>query len=185
MLTPAPSPLCLIYFLTEAQGQARVTGGMSVFRNKYIYMPELQQLDCNTPDEGQQGSLPPEATVVNTPLQVEAWSAALRHHPDREYVSYLIQGIRHGFRIGFDWKERLRKPPKRNMLSAEQNPEVVDAYLAKEVAAGRVVAVGAEHQQTGVRISRFGVIPKPHQPGKWRLILDMSHPKGGSINDGI
>ena len=56
-------------------------------------------------------------------------------------------------------------------MSAEQNPEVVDAYLTKEVAASRAVAVGAEHQLTGVHISRFGVIPKPHQPGKWRLMI--------------
>ena len=34
-------------------------------------------------------------------------------------------------------------------------------------------------------MSRFGVIPKPHQPGKWRLIVDLSHPKGRSMNDGI
>ena len=44
---------------------ASQSGGESVFRNKYIYMPELRQLDRNTPDEGQQVSLPPEATVVN------------------------------------------------------------------------------------------------------------------------
>ena len=35
-----------------------------------------------------------------------------------------------------------------------------------------------------VQISRFGVIPKS-QPGKWRLILDLSHPDGKSVNDGI
>ena len=33
--------------------------------------------------------------------------------------------------------------------------------------------------------SRFGVIPKKHQPGKWRLILDLSSPVGASVNDGI
>lgn len=37
----------------------------------------------------------------------------------------------------------------------------------------------------GVHVSRFGVIPKPHQPGKWRLITDLSSPKGASVNDGI
>ena len=58
-------------------------------------------------------------------------------------------------------------------------------YLAKEVAAGRVVALSAEHQLTDVHLSRFRIITKPHQPGKWRLIVDMSHPKGRSINDGI
>jgi hypothetical protein len=29
------------------------------------------------------------------------------------------------------------------------------------------------------------VIPKSHQPDKWRLIVDLSHPKGKSVNDGI
>ena len=36
-----------------------------------------------------------------------------------------------------------------------------------------------------VHISKFGVIPKGHQPGKWRLIVDLSHPEGASVNDGI
>ena len=36
-----------------------------------------------------------------------------------------------------------------------------------------------------VQISPFGVIPKPHQPGKWRLIVDLSSPRGASVNDGI
>ena len=34
-------------------------------------------------------------------------------------------------------------------------------------------------------ISRFGVIPKNHQPNKWRLIIDLSHPASRSVNDGI
>ena len=33
-------------------------------------------------------------------------------------------------------------------------------------------------------MSRFGVILK-NQPGRWRLIVDLSHPKGASVNDGI
>ena len=37
----------------------------------------------------------------------------------------------------------------------------------------------------GVMISRFGVIPKSGQPGKWRLIVDLSAPALASDNDGI
>ena len=37
----------------------------------------------------------------------------------------------------------------------------------------------------GVHLNRFGVIPKLHQPGKWRLIVDLSHPEGRSVNDWI
>ena len=33
--------------------------------------------------------------------------------------------------------------------------------------------------------SPFGVIPKKHKPGKWRLIIDLSAPEGSSVNDGI
>ena len=36
-----------------------------------------------------------------------------------------------------------------------------------------------------VQINRFGVIPKHHQANKWCLIVDLSHPEGFSINDGI
>ena len=37
----------------------------------------------------------------------------------------------------------------------------------------------------GVVTNRFGVIPKNHLPGKWRLIVDLSHPRKQSVNDGI
>ena len=36
-----------------------------------------------------------------------------------------------------------------------------------------------------VHISRFGVISKGHNTGKWRLITDVSFPPGNSVNDGI
>ena len=37
----------------------------------------------------------------------------------------------------------------------------------------------------GIHTSRFGVIPKPHQPGKWRPIVDLLYLKGVSVNDGV
>ncbi len=70
------------------------------------------------------------------------------------------------------------------MGSARQNAAVIETYLAKEGALGRVVGPlppGALE----VQISRFGVIPKGHQPGKWRLIVDLSYPKGACVNEGI
>ena len=35
-----------------------------------------------------------------------------------------------------------------------------------------------------VQVSPFCVIPKS-EPGKWRLILDLSSPEGFSVNDGV
>ena len=34
-------------------------------------------------------------------------------------------------------------------------------------------------------MNRFGLVPKGHQPDKWRLIVDLSYPAGRSVNDGI
>ena len=36
-----------------------------------------------------------------------------------------------------------------------------------------------------VQVSWMGVIPKAHQPNKWRLITDLSFPPHTSVNDGI
>ena len=72
---------------------------------------------------------------------------------------------------------------KRNMLSAESNLAVVNEYLAKEMGHGRVVQVDPAAME--IHINHFGVIPKGHRTGKWRLIVDFSHPAGHSVNDGV
>ena len=145
-------------------------------------MADLRRLESFTPAAAP--DLPQELQEVVTPLRVEAWSHVLRQHPDREFVDYILRGIRQGFRIGFDRTAVRCRSAKRNMLSAEQNPEVVESYLQKEREAGRVIGP-LPRPIAGLHVSRFGVIPKPHQPGKWRLIVDLSYPKGASVNDGV
>ena len=36
-----------------------------------------------------------------------------------------------------------------------------------------------------VQVNRFGLVPKGHQPRKWQLIVDLSFPRGCSVNDAI
>ena len=71
------------------------------------------------------------------------------------------------------------------MASALLNPQVIDNYLQSEVQSGRVAGPFSQPPLPVLHVSRFGVIPKRHQPGKWRLILDLSSPAGHSVNDGI
>ena len=66
------------------------------------------------------------------------------------------------------------------MPSATTHPEVVTAYLQKEQSLGRLLG-----PFTPTQLNRFGVIPKGHNTGKWRLITDLSHPPTGSVNGGI
>ena len=135
------------------------------------------------PPAAHPADLPPQLRRVSTPLNPEAWTSLLQSHPDRTFVEYLVQGIRQGFRLGFGFGEVQLRSASRNMRSAEDNVEVVEQYLAKECGLGRVV--GPLALDDSVHVCRFGVIPKPHQPGKWRLIVDLSAPKGFSVNDGI
>ena len=54
-------------------------------------------------------------------------------------------------------------------------------YLKEECAQGRIIRMGMP-EAVGLHFSPFGVIPKGHQTGKWRLIVDLSSPH---VNDGI
>jgi hypothetical protein len=65
------------------------------------------------------------------------------------------------------------------------NPQVVQDYLEAELRRGVVLGPFIRAEVPKVHLNRFGVIPKPHQPGRWRLIVDLSYPEGRSVNDGI
>ena len=125
--------------------------------------------------------LSPQLQHVTTPLEVSAWKAAMETHSDKTYREYIVAGLIRGFRIGFDRRSPLR-PTLRNMPSAEEQRAALDAYLAKEKGAGRLVGPLMQQQ---VNTSKMGVIPKGHTPVKWRVITDLSHPPGASVNDGI
>ena len=69
-------------------------------------------------------------------------------------------------------------------VEASRHPEVVEAYLQEEVCLGCLLPMppGACPQ---LHISRFGVMPKNNNPGKWRLITNLSSPDSLSVNDAI
>ena len=122
--------------------------------------------------------------MITTTLKPDVWERALAAHPDREFAQYVCTGIRHGFRIGFDYHRARLIPVHRNMKSAMEHGEVVERYLGEEREAQRVLGPFKRSLFPEVHVSPFGVIPKA-DPGKWRLILDLSSPRGNSINDGI
>ena len=111
------------------------------------------------------------------------WELALQGHSDAEFVHYVCAGLRFGFRVGFNHRRTLRGANS-NMMPAIQHPEPIAEYIEKELQRSRMLGpfpVGGR-QQSAIQISRFGVIPKGHYEGKWRLI---TYQTGHSINDGI
>ena len=101
-------------------------------------------------------------------------------------VEFFLQGLSEGFRIGFDYASPITlKSAKTNMQSARLHAEVVDDYLQTEISLGHVAGPFLAEAIRGGHASRFGVIPKNHQPNKWQLIVDLTHPTNNSVNDEI
>lgn len=119
-----------------------------------------------------------------SPLKPEEFASKLIQHPDQQLVAFVLDGLRNGFRLGFQHSRKLKSANK-NKPSANHHPEVIDRYLANEVSLGRVAGPFPSPPFPNLHVSSFGVIPKKGQPGKWRLIVDLSSPAGLSVNDGI
>ena len=119
-----------------------------------------------------------------TPINVDRFQHEFRHRPNSDKVAYMVKGLCDGFHLGFHSSTSL-KSAAGNMASALLNPQVIDSYLQSEVQFGRVAGPFSQPPLPDLHVSCFGVIPKRHQPGKWRLILDLSCLAGHSVNDGI
>ena len=128
----------------------------------------------------------PLLSRVSTPLVIHEWEEVLSHYPDKAYARYICAGLRQGFRIGYKRGRKL-KSAVANLGSAVEHPKVITEYLQKELGLGRML--GPFQDTTPglppIHVNRFGIVPKGHNTGKFRLITDLSFPSGKSVNDGI
>ena len=128
--------------------------------------------------------VPSGATAITTPLVQVQWQRYLSNHPNNTLVNFFISGISQGFRLGFNRPLSQLKSVRKNLSSAVLHPEVVDEYLAAELEKSRLAGPFSKLDIPYAHISRFGVIPKKYSQ-QWRLIVDLSHPIGFSVNNGI
>ena len=139
-------------------------------------MSDLQALEATATHAG------PQCFQAATPLQLAQWDVALAEHPDQSFARYIRMGIREGFHIGADLAKLALQPGPRYFPSVYSHTHLVEAHIAKEVAEGHLLGPIQEHLSIPVP---YQLIPKPHQPGKWKLIADLSTPPGHSVNDAI
>ena len=166
-------------FSTEVQVAREISELPNQNPNRlYPYTEQLLALESCQPAIPR--PLPALGTFITSPLIVDNWCQMVKDHPDRQFVQYLLEGLTNGFHIGFGPQQQCT-PCKVNMHSATENPQPAEEYLTAE----RIVGPFPPDQLEGAQISRFGVIPKGNQQGKWRLILDLSSSTGRSVNDGI
>ena len=127
--------------------------------------------------------VPITASLVHTLLCAPAWYSMLISHPNRQLVQFMLRGIGEGFRIGFSRQPSSLESARCNLKGARDHPDVVSDYLSTELSPW-LNCTFSPAAVSQVHISRFGEIPKGHT-GRWRLIVDLSHPLGHSMNDGI
>ena len=95
---------------------------------------------------------------------------------------FLSSGFREGFPLHYEGDPA--SSDANNLISATDNPDVVDAKISKELKAGRLAGPFRTRPFYPFRISPLGVVPKK-TPGEFRLIHHLSYPRGSSVNDGI
>ena len=149
---------------------------------------------CNKCNQGHRGSqcqssltLPsflqhssPLPTQVHTTINIK-FQQFLSTHPDRELVRYGVHGLYKGFDISFTGTSHITKP--KNLKSAGSNETSVDVAIDKELARGHTSGPFRYSTIVDLHCSPIGGIIK--KDGSCRLIMDLSQPKGLSINEGI
>ena len=53
---------------------------------------------------------------ISTPLKIEVWEKCLCNHPDKDFVAFILKGIKQGFRIGVDLKYNYKFQPPRTCV---------------------------------------------------------------------
>ena len=99
------------------------------------------------------GILPTVSQV--SPLCATRFALELQQYPNQALVSEVHQELLQGFRLGFNPGLSLQSA-KKNKVSAYQHPDIVDAYLANEVALGRVAGPFHSPPLPNLHVNSFG-----------------------------
>ena len=105
--------------------------------SSHMDMEQLISLESHRPPPGMMILIPPTASYIVTPLILQHWegsSASIQTNPLNRTL--LINGLKCGFRIGYQYDCHIRFSASTNMMSAERNPAPVEEYMAMELAAG-------------------------------------------------
>ena len=116
---------------------------------------------------------------VQTQLCIKEWEKVLQGYWDTQ----LIDLLSFGFPLDFDRKTSL-KCDNKNHASAIDYPEDVETYLQEEAKFGAIMGPFSVDPMPHCHKSPFMTREKPHSDHR-RVIVDLSWPKGFSVNSGV
>lgn len=101
---------------------------------------------------------------------------------EEEKLRVLQEGFSYGFHLGCT--DLPRSKVSRNHKSAIEHPSVIQDFIAQGRELGRIAGPFPSPPFTHFVSSPLGVVPKA-EPGKFRVIHDLSFPKSNSVNSMI
>ena len=117
----------------------------------------------------------------NSPINCNTLEILIKDYPLEDVKLELVNGFKNGFRLQYNGPRI--SVMSRNLLSAEYNKYDTLNKLLKEVKLGRMLGPFTKKPISNLRVSPIGLTPK--DDGTWRLITNLSHPLGNSVNDFI
>ena len=116
---------------------------------------------------------------LESQLNIPKWKVELKDYWDQQ----LLQFLEYGFPLGFNRSCKLGKY-EGNHKSATDFPKDIQLYLKEEIEHGAIVGPFEKNPIPNGHISPLMTRPKASSDNR-RVIMDLSWPKGLSVNDGV
>ena len=97
--------------------------------------------------------LPECCNKIVTPLKWENWNVYLNRCPDKQFISFILRGIRQGFHIGCNYSKAVILSSPSNMPAALAHPEIVFNYLQRESELHRIFLVLQRPTTLSIRLA--------------------------------
>ena len=103
-----------------------------------------------------------------SPIRVEKLRQLVLTHPDKSFVTYVLDGLQNGFRVGFNPASVSLKSATHNMPSAIFQPSVIDDLNLSNIASHLILSnIGI----CALSFQRLDSHLKPFKHWNWHLIL--------------
>ena len=116
---------------------------------------------------------------IKSGLNLEAWERHLSDYPNRKLMQYL----KFGFPLSIQTPDKLTNIDVKNHFTALQHPKEVATYLQQEMSFGAIL--GPFDKPPCEHIHCSPLLTRPKDGNKRRVILNLSYPYGGSVNDQV
>ena len=143
--------------------------------------PECHVQSCHNKSHKLTSLFVPLPDKIETPVNVDNLSVELNGYPFPDLKDYLLYDFRQGFRLGYTGP-RFSITPK-NLKSASNNKAHVTDAIAKELECRHIAGPFKTPPIHPLHCSPLGAVPKKDM--SWRLILDLSSPKGCLLMSGF